>query len=244
MMDAKWQDSLKTADPNTDPSHDFFHVLYTPNPNNDKLINVESFAKQIDVSESGPYANYNWEMFFHVPLTVAVHLSKTQRFAEAQRWFHYIFDPTCNDQTVKPPKRFWKFLAFRKDLEPKQIDYLLSLLSQPVGKLPKDDEQRRAETLNGYNAILQHPFQPHPVARTRHSAYQYCVVMKYLDNLIAWGDNLFQQDTVETINEATMLYVLAANILGPRPERVPPVGAVQAKTFADLKAIEIGRAHV
>ena len=39
--------------------------------------------------------------------------------------------------------------------------------------------------------------------------------MKYLDNLIAWGDHLFRQDTIETINEATQLYVLAANILGP-----------------------------
>lgn len=38
--------------------------------------------------------------------------------------------------------------------------------------------------------------------------------MKYLDNLIAWGDHLFQQDTMESINEATQLYVLAANILG------------------------------
>jgi len=27
--------------------------------------------------------------------------------------------------------------------------------------------------------------------------YQYCVVMKYLDNLIAWGDSLFRQDTIE-----------------------------------------------
>jgi hypothetical protein len=38
-------------------------------------------------------------------------------------------------------------------------------------------------------------------------------VMKYLDNLIAWADN-FQQDTVESINEATELYGLAASILG------------------------------
>jgi hypothetical protein len=35
-----------------------------------------------------------------------------------------------------------------------------------------------------------------------------------VDNLIAWADNLFQQDTVESINEATELYVWAASILG------------------------------
>ena len=42
--------------------------------------------------------------------------------------------------------------------------------------------------------------------------------MRYLDNLIAWGDQLFRRDTIESINEATQLYVLAAEILGPRPE--------------------------
>ena len=36
--------------------------------------------------------------------------------------------------------------------------------------------------------------------------------MAYLDNLIAWGDSLFRQDTGEAIDEAMMLYVLAANI--------------------------------
>ena len=48
--------------------------------------------------------------------------------------------------------------------------------------------------------------------------------MKYLDNLIAWGDCLFRQDTIETINEATQIYVLAANLLGPKPQQVPPRG--------------------
>jgi hypothetical protein len=63
-----------------------------------------------------------------------------------------------------------------------------------------------------------------------------CVVMKYRDNLIAWGDNLFRQDTLETINEATQIYVLAANILGQRPEKIPLKGTIRPKTFAQLKA--------
>ena len=106
MLDATWQDSLSKLDP------DFFHKLY--NPTESDKVKVVSFPKEIDVAEHGPYANYNWELFFHIPLTIAVHLSKNQRFAEAQRWFHYIFDPTSNDQSVEPLKRFWKFLAFRK----------------------------------------------------------------------------------------------------------------------------------
>ncbi|HEU5367041.1 MAG TPA: hypothetical protein VFU69_01200, partial [Ktedonobacterales bacterium] len=144
--------------------------------------------------------------------------------------------PTSNDKTVDPPKRFWKFLAFRQDKDAKQIDYLLTLLSKPAPSLSADDRQLQADILAGYQAILNKPFQPHAVARTRHLAYQYCVVMKYLDNLIAWGDSLFQQDTIESINEATLRYVLAANLLGPRPQSIPPSGTVRPKTFAQLKA--------
>src|SRR5512133_1248541 len=58
--------------------------------------------------------------------------------------------------------------------------------------------------------------------------------MKYLDNLIAWGDSLFLQDTIETINEATLNYVLAANLLGPRPEKLPARTSVP-QNFMQLK---------
>ena len=103
---------------------DFFKDLYQPNES-DKTVAMEYFPKEIDVSEHDAYAIYNWELLFHVPLTIAVHLSKNQRFAEAQRWFHYIFDPTTNDG------QFWRFLAFRKDNNIKQIDELLRLVSKP-----------------------------------------------------------------------------------------------------------------
>jgi hypothetical protein len=60
-------------------------------------------------------------------------------------------------------------------------------------------------------------------------------VMAYLDNLIAWGDSLFRQDTREAIDEAMIVYVLAANILGPRPLPVPKKGKVRAQTYANLR---------
>ena len=34
-------------------------------------------------------------------------MSQNQRFAEAQKWFHYIFDPT-DDSDGPTPERFWK----------------------------------------------------------------------------------------------------------------------------------------
>ena len=229
-----WQDGLKTADPQTNPTQDFFRALYQPQ--HSRVVQVSSFRKEIDVSGHGTYAAYNWELFFHIPLTVAVHQSKARRFADAQAWFHYIFDPTSTDPADEPRKRFWKFLAFRDEKGAKQIDALLVLLSKPPAELSVEDQQARKDILDGYQAILARPFQPHAVARTRHLAYQYCVVMKYLDNLIAWGDDLFQQDTIESINEATRLYVFASNLLGPRPQQIPPSAMTQPKTFAQLKA--------
>lgn len=198
----------------------FFDSFYTPLAS-DVVKFTEFPKKEIDVSVSGPYANYNWELFFHLPLTIAVHLSKNQRFAEAQRWFHFIFDPTCNDTSIPPLQRYWKFLAFRKPGHFMQIDQLLTLLSKPDNECNDEERKHKGEIESGYRAIMNNPFQPHKVARTRQVAYQYCVVMKYLDNLIAWGDRLFRQDTIESINEATLRYVLAANILGARPEQIP-----------------------
>lgn len=239
VMDAVWQDGLKTPDPAADPAHDFFHILY--GPTNDQLTRVESFAKQIDVAEHGTYANYNWELFFHIPVMVAVHLSKTQRFAEAQRWFHYVFDPTSTNKTTEPPKRFWKFLAFRQDQQPKQIDYLLTLLSKNPADLSPDDQQARQDILDGYQAILDKPFQPHAVARTRHLAYQYNVVMKYLDNLIAWGDNLFQQDTIESINEATQRYVSGGKHSWPAAPANSPYGNRPGENVCPIEDRRPGR---
>src|SRR6185437_7231081 len=92
----------------------------------------------------------------------------------------------------------------------------------------------------------QNPFQPFAVAKYRPTAYMLKTVMAYLDNLIAWGDSLFAQYTIETINEATQLYVIASNILGPKPQAVPKKGSTKPLTYADLrgKLDEFGNAMV
>ena len=62
------------------------------------------------------------------------------------------------------------------------------------------------------------PFRPFLIARRRHIAFLWRTLFAYLDNLIAWADSLYRRDTRESINEATMLYVLAERILGRRPQ--------------------------
>lgn len=219
LLDPTWQASLtKPLAPN----------LYQPGAD----VATPFPQHEIDVSDDGPYAIYNWELFFHAPLLIAVHLSTNQRFEEAQGWFHRIFDPTSTDP-VAPPQRFWKFLRFRQETSTELIGDMLEALSDPAASPLK---QRVEQSIKAWR---DKPFQPHVIARGRYLAYQFNVVMKYLDNLIAWGDFLFRQDTIESLNEATQIYVLAANVLGPRPQKMPPRRKLVAKTYADLKAAGI-----
>ncbi|MFE5616103.1 hypothetical protein [Streptomyces sp. NPDC056524] len=215
--------------------NDFFDSLFEPVTDDPSVGAVQSRPEEIDLGELGPYAGYNWELLFHIPFTIAVHLSKNQRFAEAQRWFHRVFDPTSDETDQPEPQRYWKFLRFRQSGRPQGIDDLLALMAKPEDTCTPEELATRELILYGYEAVRARPFQPHAVARTRVSAYQYAVVMKYLDNLVAWGDSLFQQDTIESLNEATQLYVLAADLLGPRPQEVPRAGEVRPRTFAQLR---------
>jgi hypothetical protein len=202
----------------------FSSTRYSPS----KVVQLPYPVKDLDFSASGAYSVYNWELFFHVPLTIAIHLSKNQRFAEAQRWFHYVFDPT-DDSDGPTPERFWKVRPFQYT-DVKKIEEILVNLATGA------DRTLRDETIHSIEAWADAPFRPHVVARYRQPAYMYKTVMAYLDNLIAWGDSLFRQDTGESIDEALMLYVLAANILGPRSQPVPKKGAVRPQTYANLKA--------
>lgn len=185
-------------------------------------------VKDLDFSSGGAYSVYNWELFFHVPLTIAIHLSKNQRFAEAQRWFHFLFDPT-DDSEGPTPERFWKVRPFQTT-DVKKVEEILVNLATNANPTLRD------ETVRSIEAWKAAPFRPHVIARYRQQAHMYKAVMAYLDNLISWGDSLFRQDTGEAIDEATMLYVLAANILGPRPQPVPKKGSVRSQTYANLRA--------
>ncbi|MBD1847607.1 insecticidal toxin protein [Cyanobacteria bacterium FACHB-63] len=201
---------------------DIFSV-YKPS----ELVKRPYPVSDLDFTSSGAYSVYNWELFFHVPITIAIHLSKNQRFAEAQKWFHFIFDPT-DDSDGPTPERFWKVRPFQYT-DVKKIEEILVNLSTGA------DETLRNDTINSIEAWKDAPFRPHVIARFRQQAYMYKTVMAYLDNLIAWGDSLFRQDTSETIDEALMLYVLAASILGPRPQSVPKKGNVRPQTYANLR---------
>jgi len=195
-----------------------FHNVYLPTNH----VALPEPVDNVDFSYGAPYAIYNWELFFYAPLLIAGRLTQEQQFAEAQRWLHYIFDPTTSSGDPAP-KRYWKFLPFYLNTDPQNIQDLLNLI----------DNQDPA-MLRQLADWQTHPFDPFRVARIRLAAFEKNVVMRYLDNLIAWGDYLFNQNTRETIEEATLLYMLAHQILGPRPPDIPESVTIQDQTYNDL----------
>ncbi|XXY21867.1 neuraminidase-like domain-containing protein [Sorangium sp. So ce216] len=205
-------------------SRSFFNDTYSPTEAVVGPVPVDS----VDFSSTGPYSAYNWELFFHAPLLIADRLSDNQRFEEAQRWFHTIFDPTTGSQDPAPA-RFWKLRPFYEAMQPNSGE---TLPLELAGDNPLAEELARQ-----IDAWRRDPFNPHLIARMRLVAYQKTVVMKYIDNLIRWADQLFRRDTIESINEATQLYVLAADILGPRPQGIPPRATAAPKTYRELEPL-------
>jgi hypothetical protein len=180
-------------------------------------------VEDIDFTPTGAYSVYNWELFFHAPMLIATTLSQNQQFADADTWFRYIFDPTNDPPNDGAPQRYWKVLPF-KTTPAESITDLMTALDQ--------GDASAATQVSDWRA---HPFAPFRVARLRLTAFQRWVFMKYLDNLIAWGDQLFAQNTRESINQAAQLYVLASDLLGPRPDLAPARTATPVQTYAQLQ---------
>ncbi|WP_205513239.1 neuraminidase-like domain-containing protein [Longitalea arenae] len=199
-----------------------------PNPLDPDTLTSPGYPKEtMDFNAWGSYGQYNWELFYHAPMMIAQKLSNNQQFEEAMRWYHYIFNPT-DASSHSSPQRFWNtkpfFVRSNQDYINQRIDQILNMINGGDADLIKDvDDWRR------------NPFQPHRIAQFRTVAYQKSTVMKYLENLIAWGDNLFRTDTRENITAASQLYILAAVILGPKPKTIPNFFEVPVMNYNQLE---------
>jgi hypothetical protein len=237
-------ENLLSADTATPPlTRDFFDSVYMPvkalsdypSPPDQGVFVAKPYPKytlSFNYGTSGTvpsdaYAVYNWEIFFHAPFAIGVHLTRNQRFAEADRWLRFVFDP-ANASSEDAPQRYWQFAPF-KTMEVEQLVTILTNLSSG------ENAALQTSTIRGIEAWQDKPFSPHTVARLLPSMYMEKTVMAWLDNQIAWGDYLFQQDTSESVDEALSHYILAATLLGRRPEPVPKSGSVRPQTYKDIR---------
>ena len=182
---------------------------------------------------------YNWELFFFVPMLLADRMLAEQNYEAALNWLQLVFDPRIDLTPYERTKRFvrelskgaryWKFLPFFAN--PDADRSILSELSFPT---PHDALPDRKAIQLLIDRWKNDPFNPQMIARYRPVAYQKYVVMKYLDALIGWGDQLFSQDTTESVNLAVQMYILAAEILGPKSAEVPDPKNATAFTVQEL----------
>ncbi|MFH0344526.1 MAG: neuraminidase-like domain-containing protein [Chromatiales bacterium] len=192
--------------PSSGPS---FEDTYSPNPawvyDN---FGSELLEEAFDFDHGSACGPYHWELFFHVPILIATRLMQNQRFAEARRWFHYVFDPTTT--ATGGPERFWKIKPFYEEQQNGSLPTLQSLLTEGDPAYERQVQEWEGD-----------PFQPHAIARLRITAYMQFTVTRYVRCLINEADVLFTRDTREDVDEAASLYLLAAEILGERPTVLP-----------------------
>lgn len=186
------------------PFDDSFHL---------HRVNADQHVGKMDTK--GSMGVYFREVFFEIPFLIANYLNSQGKYADAQRWYHYIFNPTSDkypfgvqwieddeERRLREMDRVWQYIVFR--------DHTLATLKEQLND---------ADAVEAYT---KDPFNPHAIARLRTGAYMKTIVMKYIDNLLDWGDKLFARDTMESVNEATLLYVMAAELLGDRPAELGP----------------------
>jgi hypothetical protein len=182
--------------------------------------------EDVDFDPKGGYSLYNWELFFHAPLMIAERLDQNLQFDDADKWYKYIFNPT-DGSSYPSPDKYWQTKPFFINVDDKYT-------AQDINNIMLGIDSNDSALVQDVTDWRNNPFQPHYIAQYRTVAYQKTAVMKYLDHLIAWADNLFQQDTMETVMEAEQLYVLADQILGPKPQIIPAAFESPVDNFGQL----------
>ncbi len=154
-------------------------------------------------------------------------------------------DGFTSSSTLQPARaaaleRYWNLLPFRQNSQP-----AAELNPGAAASLASDDPalagiRRKFSSRSPSGATTRS-------TRTQSrgcgsAAYQKPVVMKYIDNLISWGDQLFQRDTIESINEATLLYPSwpprfwgqSRATSGPRPVSKDPISSSAPRGWMPL----------
>ena len=208
---------------------------YNPNFNNNLVFRPDLndpkrtyFKENVCFDVYGANSIYNWELFFHAPLYIATRLTKNGKYEAAMNYYHLIFKPITDElPKMGEPEvaRYWQVPPFKTELAQSMEDWF------------RDNLDANSDT-NVENSIIgewrDNPFDPHLVASNRPLAYMKHVVIKYVENLLEWGDSLFRQHSMESVNQALQIYVIANHILGKRPEFVPKRGTVKAETYTTL----------
>lgn len=156
----------------------------------------------IAFSQDAPHRLYNWELFVHIPLRIAERLREQGHFPAALRWLRLVLDPVLAVQPFKDSAN-----------DDANVD-------EAWRARPLWDPTSFTDIVQKHQRWSENPFDVHAVAECDPGVYRFAIARQYVETLIAWGDELFSRDTMESIAEATQVYLYALAFLGPRPAQV------------------------
>ena len=148
---------------------------------------------------------------------VASALATHQRYAEALRWLHLVFDPTRADADGATATGVVALPAVRDAGPGAGIDVLLDGASRPDGSTPQQPTRsRRRSTTRAHRRS-----SPHGIARMRIRAYQWMVVYKYLDVLHRLGRPAVPPRHHRVDQRGDAAVPAGGGAARPRPTRMP-----------------------
>ncbi|KAJ9651199.1 hypothetical protein H2198_009517, partial [Neophaeococcomyces mojaviensis] len=207
---------------------------------------VHPFPREdLEFSPNGPFTSYNYDLVMFLPLYISNLLNADGQYDQAQRWLNYMFNPVGADledpdtgpgRATAPQKRYWQTKPFYRTPITGYAEQRIDSILRDVANDP--DGTSLANAIQTQISLWRsQPFAPDAIAKARPVAYQVCIVMKYVQNLVDWGDNLFRQLTRETVNQASVLYMVADKLLGSKPKVVQPAVPVPPRTYNELNSV-------
>lgn len=153
------------------------------------------------IEENGPFDGCNglyfWELFFHTPDLVGSRLSAEGRHHEAQAWYEYVFNPLARE--ITPPEN------------PQPGDPVV--IEAPAYWRCRPLQNQNIEC--SYESAA--PSDPDAIGYCAPIHFKIAIFLRYLENLIEWGDALYRHLDYDSMVHAALNYSRALTLIGEDP---------------------------
>jgi hypothetical protein len=153
------------------------------------------------IEENGPFdacnGRYFWEVFFHTPDLVGARLSAEGRHHEAQQWFEYVFNPLARE------------VAPAENPQPEDPE----VIAAPAYWRCRPLQNTNIEC--SYESAA--PSDPDAIGYCAPIHFKAAIFLRYLENLIEWGDALYRHLDYDSMVHAALNYNRARTLIGEEP---------------------------
>jgi hypothetical protein len=183
----------------------------------------------VDFTLTGPFSEYNWELFFDSLLYIAQRFDEDGQYDEGDEIFALLVDRT---RVARPGA--WE-QAWLYQTAPIRTAVALEQLGSS-GFI--DRGRLREEIVAQIELIRRNPYQPHLIARGWPTVYARALRIRYVEHLIRAAEADFRRayagDNRTYLESASSRFDLAARVLGPADDKLPAALQDDVGCFASL----------